>query len=1225
MKKLRFLSLLVVVLASVDGQLTEEQMRQRLEIYDGETRTYCNRQAHANWNVQTDVGNVAYEEAQLLITVEYANYRKNQYDAYFKDALIESYNDPDIRRQLMLLKNIGTAALSDDDLNALTRTRTNMSGIYNSARICPYNNPGCNLEAVGMSLDPDIEARLAALASSGGSYDEMQYLWEEWREKSGKLMREQYKDYIALNNKAAQANGFEDAGAMWRDRYEYSNLVELVDQLWSEVEPLYNELHRYVRYQLSDLYSQINKADPLLPAHVFGNMWAQNWGHLYDLTRPFKNASDVDVTSKMLEQEFDEYHMFNMSDQFYMSMGLPTSFMSYNPPSIIKKPTDRTIACHASAWDFCDGQDFRIKQCTTIDMEDFITVHHEMGHIMYYLMYKELPGIYRTGANPGFHEAVGDTIALSVATPQHLIKVGLLENYEDSEADNINALYKMALERVAFLPFGLLIDKWRWDVFSGATPETEWNKHWWELREKYQKVKAPTTRGEEFFDPGAKYHIPADSQYIAYFVAHILEFSFYRSLCIEAGEFNPNNPSSQLHKCDFYESVAAGDKLRAGLSLGYSKHWSEALNELTGSPEISSSAIMDYFAPLYDFLKAENDKRQAQDMPQSLAAYEVEASEMCNKLVHAEWDVATDSENEQLTVEYERMVLENAEFTRRWHEAVFKGVNPDDFTDELVKRQLKYLVHLGKDALDPTDLSTLTNTQTSMENIYNLARICPFNAQSCDITNKDVTLSLDPEISEVMATSTNYDELKWTWEQWHDKSGRNMRSGYATYVELNNKAARLNNLADAGKMWLEAYEDDSFVDKVDAAWEEVEPLYVELHTYVLRKLKEIHGDKLDDSDGLIPAHLLGNMWAQSWVNLYERIKPFPDGSSIDVTDSMVQQNVSVLEMFELSDEFFKGLGLPANDMSYDESRGAVIIKPTNRTITCHASAWDFCNGVDYRIKMCTSVNQEDFVTVHHEMGHINYFLLYKDKPIVLRTGANPGFHEAVGDLIALSVSTPQHLESIGYLKDYRDTQDDNINALFKMALEKIAFIPFGLLIDKWRWDVFNGTIPESQWNKHWWDLRQRHQKLKPPTPRGEEYFDAGAKYHVPADVPYIRYFVSHILQFQFHRAACIAAGQYDPNDASKPLHKCDIQGNAAAGALIKNGLSLGLSKHWSEVLSLMTNGRDSEMSGAALNEYFKPLYDWLKQANEDYGKASSTMIRFSGVVLAIVVFLNVLL
>jgi len=242
---------------------------------------------------------------------------------------------------------------------------------------------------------------------------------------------------------------------------------------------------------------------------------------------------------------------------------------------------------------------------------------------------------------------------------------------------------------------------------------------------------------------------------------------------------------------------------------------------------------------------------------------------------------------------------------------------------------------------------------------------------------------------------------------------------------------------------------------------------------------------------------------------------------------------------------------------------------------------------------------------------------------VLRTGANPGFHEAVGDLIALSVSTPQHLQKIGYLENYQDTEEDNINALFKMALEKISFIPFGLLIDKWRWDVFNGTVGPNEWNSHWWELRKQYQKLKPPTPRGEAFFDPGAKYHVPADVPYIRYFVSHILQFQFHLAACEAAGQYIPNDSTKPLHKCDIDGNAAAGRLIRNGLSLGLSKHWNEALSLMTNGKESEMSGKALHEYFEPLYEWLKEANNEDVNGSSAVNRISFCLLAILVVVNV--
>ncbi|CRL05281.1 CLUMA_CG018154, isoform A [Clunio marinus] len=1173
-----------MTLSSIKAQTTQDDMINILAEYDKNTSALCNQNTKANWDVQTDVLNEALVEKQNAIILEYSNVRKEWFDRYFKDANIDSYTDPDVKRKLKILKDIGTAALSDADLTNLNSARNRMSTAYNSARICPFGKPNCDTSSEGLTLDPDIEL----LLSSSENFDEMKWTWEQWHEKSGKLMRDDYKIYIEMMNKAAIANGHDNAGEMWRERYEDDQLIEKVDKLWDEVKPLYNELHTYVRNQLRHLYGdKIDKKNELIPAHLLGNMWAQNWVHLYDRIKPFKNASLVDVTRTMEEKNFNVRKMFEMSDDFYMSMGLPSSAMSYSDKAVIEKP-EQTIACHASAWDFCDGEDFRIKMCTKINMEDFVVVHHEMGHIMYFLLYKDQPLIYKTGANPGFHEAVGDTIALSVSTPQHLETVGLLENYADSEGDNINALFHMALQRVAFLPFGLLIDKWRWDVFSGDVPESQWNKHWWDLRERYQMVQAPSTRGEEFFDPGAKYHIPADSQYIAYFVAHILEFSFYRSLCIEAKQYDPLNPSVKpLHKCDFYQNKEAGKKLQDGLSLGFSKHWSEALQELTGESDMSASALMEYFAPLQDFLKKQND------MSQILEDYDEKIQVQCNELVKAHWEVATDSENTTKQEAVSEAVVAYANFTLDFFESSFKGVNPDDYTDEVVKRQLKYATQVGRSILPTDDLENLTRISNGMMTTYNTAKICPHNQADCDLATEGLTL--DPEITFVMSNSTDYDELLWVWTEWRNASGKKMRSEYKKYVELVNKAAVLNGKNDNGEMWRESYEDENFTDNVDKMWSEVEPLYNELHTYVKRKLEKIYDKEMDKDSDLIPAHLLGNMWAQSWVNIYERVKPFASGSLIDVTENL-QTKFNVLQMFEESNRFYMDLGLENNDMSYNETLGAVIEKPTDRVITCHASAWDFCDGNDFRIKMCTSINQEDFVTVHHEMGHIQYYILYKDQPSILRTGANPGFHEAVGDLIALSVSTPGHLKKIGLLDDYKDSEEDNINALFKMALERVAFLPFGLLIDKWRWDVFKGDVAESDWNKHWWDLREKYQKVKAPNERSEDDFDPGAKFHIPDDTQYIAYFIAHILQFQMHRALCITAGQYDPNDPAKPLHKCDIDGSKEAGEKIREGLKLGLSKHWSVALEAMTG--EKEISGEAVMEYFKPLYDFLKSENE---------------------------
>nr|CAD7423605.1 unnamed protein product [Timema monikensis] len=460
-------------------------------------------------------------------------------------------------------------------------------------------------------------------------------------------------------------------------------------------------------------------------------------------------------------------------------------------------------------------------------------------------------------------------------------------------------------------------------------------------------------------------------------------------------------------------------------------------------------------------------------------------------------------------------------------------------------------------------MQVLNSCQTRMENVYSTAKICPYREQGCNLTANG--LSLDPGIESVISSSRDYDELTYAWKSWRDATGPKMREDYKKYVEINNIAAAENGFSDNGEMWRSSFESETFIADMDALWEQVQPLYDELHKYVRTKLKGVYGDKMDDSDGLLPAHILGNMWAQSWANLFDIVKPYPEGTLVDVTAALIQQNYTVLRMFETSDAFYQSLGLPSNSMSYDETR-AMLVRPVDgREVVCHASAWDFCDGADFRIKMCTQINMEDFVTIHHEMGHIQYYIQYKDQPDTLRSGANPGY----------------------------------------AFMFQIAFLPFGLLIDKWRWDVFSGAVNETQWNVHWWYYRKEIQKVKPPVTRTAEDFDPGAKYHVPGDSQYISYFVAHILQFQFHKALCIAAGQYDPTDPNtRPLHKCDIYNSTAAGQKLSDGLKLGRSVHWKQILYNMTG--DSNLDGSAILEYFQPLHEYLRAANETAAASTPT-------------------
>lgn len=483
-------------------------------------------------------------------------------------------------------------------------------------------------------------------------------------------------------------------------------------------------------------------------------------------------------------------------------------------------------------------------------------------------------------------------------------------------------------------------------------------------------------------------------------------------------------------------------------------------------------------------------------MRQTLAKHNVVASKECNKLVEAEWAVNTDIKNETKHKLYAAALNSNAKFNQKQYKLHFKGVNHSDFVDEKIQRQIMYLTNLGISALGEKSLTERSHAIANMEKIYNTAVFCRYDKPNCNLSSEAITL--DPEITEIMSTSKNFDELKYTWEQWHNKSGALMRKDYKKYVDISNEAARLNGFKDYGEMWRADYEDKEFIETIKKLWKRVEPLYDVLHTYTRLQLLKIWGNKMNAKDPLIPAHLLGNMWSQTWLNLFDRIKPFKNVVDVDITAALKKNNYTALKMFQESDRFYKSLGLASNEMSY--TGPSIIVKPPDRVIVCHASAWDFCNGRDFRIKQCTSINQRYFETIHHEMGHIQYYIQYKDQPITFRSGANPGFHEAVGDLMALSVTTPKHLKKINLLPaNYTSTPENTINALLATALERISFLPFGLLIDLYRWDVFSGAVPESQWNSHWEKLREKYQKIRSPVKRTEKHFDAGAKFHVPAD------------------------------------------------------------------------------------------------------------------------------
>jgi peptidyl-dipeptidase A len=496
-----------------------------------------------------------------------------------------------------------------------------------------------------------------------------------------------------------------------------------------------------------------------------------------------------------------------------------------------------------------------------------------------------------------------------------------------------------------------------------------------------------------------------------------------------------------------------------------------------------------------------------------------------------------------------------------------------------VRRKLN-LLKLGLTAPNPQDpkkSKEMTTIGIEMDAQYGEGKYCPKATECYDIE----------QIEQILFESRDPNKLKEMWEGWH-QVGAPMRKDYERFVELSNEGAQQLGYKDTGAMWRSNYDmpPDDFAKEMDRLWGQVSPLYNSLHCYARWKLVEKYGADVVPPTGPIPAHLMGNLWAQDWSALSDILAPKDADPGYNLTELLKAKNVDELEMVRYGERFFTSIGFAPLPQSFWER--SLFKKPTDHSAVCHASAWDLDNADDLRIKMCIDVTEEDFRVIHHELGHNFYQRAYKNQSPIFQGSANDGFHEAIGDTIALSV-TPGYLVKVGLL-DKEPSLDKDTALLLRDALEKVSFLPFGLLVDRWRWGVFSGEIKPADYNKAWWALKKKYQGIAPPNERGEEYFDPGAKYHVPGNTPYSRYFLASILQFQFHRSLCKLAGQ------TGPLNRCSIYGNKEAGKKLIGMLEMGVSKPWPDALEVVTGQR--EMDATAIIDYFAPVKVWLDEQNK---------------------------
>ncbi|XP_076045053.1 angiotensin-converting enzyme-like isoform X2 [Oratosquilla oratoria] len=1311
---LAFAAVCPCVHALITDEITAQEF---MDTLDKQFNHECNLEMLARWEYITDVSNPANEETANDAAVRYMAF---QAEAAMNASQFEfdGFTDVDLYRRFRFMAVQGPGSLDKEDLKQYKKLQANMETIYSTATICEFFRP----DKCDLVLEPDIEAIMAY----SKSWDELEHVWKSWRDETGKKMRQDFIKFVELSNKAAELDGFPDTGDYWLDGYTVTDVeanayedAQILDQdqfkkslddaLKQVTDGIYKKLHAYVRMRLAQLYP--GKIDPTkpIPAHVLGNMWAQDWSNLARRVAPFPDVPSFDVTDSMIENGWDIKRMFESAEDFFKSIGLFPMTETFWDKSVINATAwGKPIVCHASAEDFClgpEGDDYRIKMCTDVDMTDLITVHHEMGHIEYFMAYRNLPHVFRESANAGFHEAIGDLVALSVSTPKHLEsvlglstkkpKIAHYSRHTEDEKRDINFLMKMALDKVAFLPFGYLLDKYRWSVYDGSIPTKELNSGWWHLRETIQGISPPEgKRGEEFFDPGAKYHVAANVPYVRYFVSFIIQFQFHKTLCAKAGYVGP------LHLCDIYNNKEAGNLLKESLELGFSEPWPVVLKKLGGSTELDPSAMLEYFAPLIAFLdKQLQDARQCigwnddcqmipddsdGDRESDISTQEPEIStqepdisspepeisspepeatspepdittpapeipdiptnkddenearawmkmmdrnmtELTQKTVLAQWNYYNDP-NENTEQEMNTQDIIWYDMYHKWWEGVINFYNYAGFEDEGLKRQFQLQQNIGVAKLEKGDQEEMQSKTSNMIAAHASA-VCPYSDRNCDLSEKGLDIeALEQKMANITSSEV---ERQYYWSSWRDAAGKPIKNDYLSYVELLNKAAISNGFSDGGDMWLDPYTDEkydgeAFRKDIEDLWGAVEPLYKKLHAYVRHKLSQKYKNLIkENSDDPIPAHLLGSMWGQGWESLYPEVAPYPETDLLDLTTFL--KEVPEKRMFEFAETFFTSIGLYSmTDDFWDNSQ---FVANSSQSKLCQASAWDFLDTENptedgkFRIKMCAQRTQEDFLVAHHEMGHTQYQMSYSEgHPMVFRDGANPGFHEAIGEAITLSVSTPSHLSliadeldddpgsssavSFGLREDLQKAIEQDTNFLMKTALAKIPLLPFAYILDKWRWEVFSGKI-KSDHNYEWWIKRLKYQGVTPPLKRSkDEDFDVGSKFQVPTNIPYIRYFVGNILQFQMHKRLCDVAGN------TGPIYDCDVNNSTDAGEVLKEMMSLGSSQPWQKTLAGFLDDSNGKLDASTLVEYFKPLDpfldDYIKKYNIVTGWRSGT-------------------
>ncbi|KRY72327.1 Propionyl-CoA carboxylase alpha chain, mitochondrial [Trichinella pseudospiralis] len=1194
----------------------------------------------AHWKHWTDAANGTLLQRLLNCTTKKALVLRDQ----ARQLATMNYSllfEPTDLEMVDVILHPDTPTDDDDDIQLMNELLLKMASIGDDAFIrgqsCHHRLPNCtdDSEEERLYLIPDL---MNLVSGSSVGVETLTYVWKQWRDTVGKQMFPLYKEYVLLKRK------MELEKKLTVTKTDHNHQLEQLEKLTSELLPLYEHLHTYVRRKLLVNYRDSFNASSSIPAHLLGSMFAEDWSSLL-LNVNFSTVQWIgQLEHSLMVKNFTVIGMFKQAEMLFGNVGLDNLTDQFWQRSIFERNRNQTIEkrrilCRPAVWRLTmndDQQQYRIGVCAEVDVKQFLASHSTLARVHHLIMLSEQPLSIWTGSNADVGDVVSLLARLWAENLNYLKSTDMIPtNWNYTIEDELQVLLFQALRIVASLPYYSAVSRWRAQLAD--TNPAVWQRSWWDARYKYQGISVPVERQQADFDPGANVHVFLAQSTVDSFLAAVAHFQVFKWLC------DRQNYKGPLHRCNLHHDEHVGRTLQSALVFPAGRNLSTLLNSLTGNSAVSTSALLEYFQPLFQWLKEEN----AGDCFGWGYQWPVEINDRlpqprCERLLPVDpVDVEIAKVNEFLNsfekhsqwingrLAWARWIYKTTEVTDQSSRVALEQVEleSDTFYEQQANASAKFKLDLIKNPFTIRQLFAIKNRGmymaenglrillNSMRKLYDTNYFFPLaycsssssssssssgsgSSNLMKLSNLQPTSSTDDQL---LASCNDYTEMYTIWERWHEKIGAEMKPLFIQYVQLANLASNRAGYVDMGYWWQSWFERDNFEQHLQQLWYRVLPLYERIHAHVRRLLIERFPDKFSNSS--IPAHLFDSHLPDQLncaLHLsYHYSLPYPEHSSLNATtEEMIFRNYTAHDLFKISESFYESLGFPAmNDAFWNIS----LLEQTTSNSSpkdCRPLAHDFSDRLQYAIYMCTDVSVDGLVEAHRQMARLHHYMTCAEQPSIFRHDTGIGFFQAISDAVALSIGTPAHLSRIGLLNISEDDVSKNMadmNYLYKAILNDIVPLPTGYVIDLYRWNVFNGTISLEELDEAWWRLRTAYQGIIPPAGHRYSGLDAAAQWRISNHGPMVGSFVATILKFQLYKAFCNAAAHRGP------LHRCDLSNSKTVGRLLKALMKPANSSPWYETLQQLFN--ISQLSVEPLFEYYQPIVSWLLQEkdNECFG------------------------